>query len=113
MLDGTVHPDYADVASALIRQIPREKQAGSAVCVYHRGVPVVDVWGGIKDAAGNPWRADTTAPSFSTTKGVISTLLHILVDQGKASYDHSLCTKARINRQHAIPTANPTMLMTL
>ncbi len=87
MLDGTVHPDYADVASALIRQIPTDQHAGTAVCVYLDGRSVVDVWGGIKDAAGNPWRADTTAPSFSTTKGVISTLLHILVDQGKAAYD--------------------------
>jgi hypothetical protein len=56
MLDGTVHPDYADVASALIRQIPRHRHAGAAVSVYHRGRQVVDVWGGIKDAAGNPWR---------------------------------------------------------
>lgn len=87
MLDGTVQPDYADVASALIRQIPRDRHAGSAVCVYHRGRCVVDVWGGIKDSAGNPWRADTTAPSFSTGKGVLSTLLHILVDQGRADYD--------------------------
>jgi CubicO group peptidase (beta-lactamase class C family) len=90
MLDGTIHPDYADVASALIRQIPRDRQAGSAVCVYHDGRCVVDIWGGIRDAAGNPWQADTTAPSFSTTKGVISTLVHILVDQGKASYDDTV-----------------------
>lgn len=87
MLDGNVHPDYADVASALIRQIPRDRHAGSAVCVYHQGRAVVDVWGGIKDAAGNPWRAETTAPSFSTGKGVVSTLLHILVDRGLADYD--------------------------
>jgi CubicO group peptidase (beta-lactamase class C family) len=87
MLDGTVHPDYADVASSLIRQIPTDQNAGSAVCVYHRGECVVDVWGGIKDAEGRPWVADTTAPSFSTTKGVMSTLIHILVDQGKANYD--------------------------
>lgn len=87
MLNGTIQPDYADVASSLIRQIPKDAQAGSAVCVYHRGNCVVDVWGGTKDRAGNPWQADTTAPSFSTTKGVLSTLLHILIDQGKAAYD--------------------------
>jgi CubicO group peptidase (beta-lactamase class C family) len=87
MLDGNVHPDYADVAAALIRQIPRDRNAGAAVCVYHRGRSVVDIWGGIKDSAGHPWQADTTAPSFSTTKGVIATLVHILVDQGRASYD--------------------------
>ncbi|MFW6093769.1 MAG: serine hydrolase domain-containing protein [Pseudomonadota bacterium] len=90
MLDGHVHPDYADVASVLIRQIPTDRNAGSAVCVYHGGRKVVDLWGGIRDSAGRPWRAETTAPSFSTTKGVLSTLLHILVDQGKASYDDSI-----------------------
>lgn len=87
MLHGNVQPDYADVASALIRQLPKQQQAGTAVCVYHKGVSVVDVWGGIKDSLGNAWEEDTTAPSFSTTKGVMSTLVHILVDQGKASYD--------------------------
>ncbi|MEQ8486190.1 MAG: serine hydrolase domain-containing protein [Pseudomonadales bacterium] len=87
MLEGTVHPDYADVAAALIRQIPRDRRSGSAVCVYHHGRSVVDIWGGCKDAAGNPWRADTTAPSFSTGKGVLATLLHILVDRGMADYD--------------------------
>lgn len=87
MLDGNVHPDYADVASSLVRQIPRDKAAGAAACVYHRGRCVVDIWGGTKDAAGNAWQEDTTAPSFSTTKGVLSTLVHILVDQGRAAYD--------------------------
>jgi CubicO group peptidase (beta-lactamase class C family) len=92
MLDGTVHPDYADVASSLIRQIPTDQNAGSAVCVYHHGQCVVDVWGGIKDSEGRPWVADTTAPSFSTTKGVMSTLIHILVDQGKARYDDTIAS---------------------
>lgn len=87
MLDGKVHPDYADVAAALIRQIPRDGRSGSAVCVYHGGESVVDIWGGARDPAGDPWLQETTAPSFSTTKGVVSTLLHILVEQGRADYD--------------------------
>jgi len=87
MLDGYVHPDYADIGSMLIRLIPRHEPGGAAVCVYHRGRRVVDIWGGTRDAEGNPWLEHTTAPSFSTTKGVVSTLLHILVDQGKADYD--------------------------
>ena len=81
MLDGSVHPDYADVAAVLIRQIPKDSPGGSAVCVYHHARKVVDVWGGTRDRDDNPWLEDTTAPSFSTTKGVTSTLLHILVDQ--------------------------------
>ncbi len=92
MLDGNVRPDYADVAASLIRQIPRDLAAGAAVCVYHDGQSVVDIWGGTKDSAGNAWAEDTTAPSFSTTKGVLSTLLHILVDQGKADYDDPIAS---------------------
>ncbi len=87
MLDGSVHPDYAEVAALLIRQIPRDSHGGSAVCVYHGERKVVDVWGGTRDREDNPWVEDTTAPSFSTTKGVMSTLMHILVDQGLAAYD--------------------------
>jgi CubicO group peptidase (beta-lactamase class C family) len=87
MLDGSVHPDYADIAAVLIRQIPKAAHGGSAVCMYHNARKVVDVWGGTRDREDNPWLEDTTAPSFSTTKGVMSTLVHILVDQGLAAYD--------------------------
>ncbi len=86
MLNGKIHPDYADVAAAVIRQIPRD-EGGAAVAVYHRGDLVVDLWGGTKDREGTAWTEDTTAPSFSTTKGVMSTLVHILVDRGLAAYD--------------------------
>lgn len=90
MLDGHVNPNYATVASALTSQIPKYQQAGSAVCVYHKGRCVVDLWGGIKDAKGQPWQQDTTAPSFSTTNGVLSTLVHILIDQGLADYEDAI-----------------------
>lgn len=87
LLDGYVHPDFAEVASKLLDQLPRHDPGGAAVCVMHQGRVLVDVWGGTRDRDGNPWREDTTAPSFSTTKGVVSTLLHILVDRGLARYD--------------------------
>ncbi|HSG90916.1 MAG TPA: serine hydrolase domain-containing protein [Pseudomonadales bacterium] len=87
VLDGYVHPDFADVAAELLDMIPRYEPGGAAVCVYHAGRPVVDVWGGTRDDAGSPWLEHTTAPSFSTTKGIMSTLLHILVDRGLATYE--------------------------
>ncbi len=72
---------------ALARQLRRGGRGGAAVCVYHHGEPVVDIWGGSKDAAGTPWQADTMSVSFSTTKGVTATALHILVDRGLLDYD--------------------------
>ena len=86
-LDGYVHPDFWPVARALDRQLRRGPRGGAAVCVYHRGEKVVDIWGGVKDAAGTPWQADTMSVSFSTTKGVTSTVLHRLVDRGLLDYD--------------------------
>ncbi len=48
---------------------------------------MVDIWGGEQNEAGDPWAEDTLSVSFSTTKGVTSTLLHQLVEEGKLHYD--------------------------
>jgi CubicO group peptidase (beta-lactamase class C family) len=88
-LDGTVHPDFLAIADRLREQL-RVSPGGAAVCVYHRGRCVVDLWGGIRDRDGRPWLADTMAPSFSTTKGIAATLVHILVDRGLLDYDEPI-----------------------
>jgi CubicO group peptidase (beta-lactamase class C family) len=85
-LDGMVHPDFLEVEAALRRQL-QSYPGGAGVCVYHRGECVVDLWGGVTDEGDNPWQRDTMAPSFSTTKGVASTLLHIYADRGLIDYD--------------------------
>jgi CubicO group peptidase (beta-lactamase class C family) len=85
-LDGWLHPDFTPVARALSRQIANYA-GGAAVCVYHHGHCVADLWGGERDRAGRPWLRDTMAPSFSTTKGVASTLMHIIADRGLVDYD--------------------------
>ena len=85
-LHGTVHPDFWPVARRLAKQL-RRGPGGAAVCVYHRGEKVVDIWGGARNAAGDPWQEDTLAVSFSTTKGVTSTALHVLADRGLLDYD--------------------------
>ncbi len=85
-MDGTLHPNFVAVASAFERQL-RSYPGGAAVAVYHHGECVVDLWGGAKDRNGTPWERDTLAPSFSTTKGVASTLLHMMADRGLLKYD--------------------------
>jgi CubicO group peptidase (beta-lactamase class C family) len=85
-LEGTVHPDFAPLCDRLRRQI-EVNQGGAALCVYRRGRKVVDLWGGVRDQSGRPWTADTMSPSFSTTKGVASTLVHMMADRGLLDYD--------------------------
>jgi len=87
MLEGQVHPDFAGVAKSLAKILPKKGPGGGAVCVYHRGRKVVDIWGGTRDPEGTPWEEDTLSLSFSTTKGVASTLLHVCADRGLVDYD--------------------------
>ena len=87
MIEGHVHPDFWRVAKVFERILPRSGNGGAAICVYHRGEKVVDLWGGTRDEHGNPWQADTLSLSYSTTKGVASTLLHVLADRGLLDYD--------------------------
>lgn len=87
MLEGHVHPDFWSVARQLRRVIPRHGRGGAAVCIYHRGECVADLWGGSRDGAGSPWTSDTLALCYSTTKGVLATLVHTLVDRGVLAYD--------------------------
>ena len=82
MIQGHVHPEFWRVSKALQRQIPRASDGGAAVCVYHRGELVVDIWAGTRNDRGERWTADTLSVSFSTTKGVTATALHRLVDRG-------------------------------
>ena len=56
--------------------------------MYIDGHPVVDVWTGWSDRAGEePWTVDTGAMVFSATKGIAATVVHRLVDRGLLSYD--------------------------
>jgi len=91
-LNGLCHPDFQTIGAILRKELQKNKTGGAAVCVYHRGECVVDLWGGYRDEEGNPWSKDTMAPSFSTTKGVCSTLLHIFADRGLIDYDEKVST---------------------
>jgi CubicO group peptidase (beta-lactamase class C family) len=85
-VDGFVHPDFIPVAQTL-RSLLGQYSGGAAVCVYQHGVCVADLWGGYRDSFGSPWLRDTMSPSFSTTKGVASTVVHVLADRGLVDYD--------------------------
>ncbi|MGI9603459.1 MAG: serine hydrolase domain-containing protein, partial [Acidimicrobiales bacterium] len=92
-MEGYVHPDFGLVTEKLDKVMRgRRSFGGAAVAVYHQGELVVDAWTGESDAAGTPWQRDTMAMSFSTTKGVVATVVHRLVDRGVLSYDEPVAT---------------------
>ena len=87
MLSGQVRSEFSPMVRSLMRLLPQNGHGGAALCVYYRGECVVDIWAGTRDLQGRPWEEDTVALSWSTTKGILSTLLHVLVDRKLADYD--------------------------
>ncbi len=87
LVEGYIHPDFWPVARLFKSLVPTAGHGGAALCIYHRGRKVVDMWGGTTDAKGTRWQSDTASISYSTTKGVASTLVHVLVDRGLLDYD--------------------------
>lgn len=82
MTNGFIHPDFADVAVALRATLKHKRGGGAAASVFHRGEKVVDIWAGTRDPDGKLWEQDTTAMSWSTSKGVVATAAHRLADRG-------------------------------
>ena len=87
MPSPSVHPDFHPVAIAFERIMGRGA-GGGALVVRLRGDTVVDLCTGHADRRGTrPWTPETMAVSFSTTKGVASTVVHRMADRGLLAYD--------------------------
>ena len=92
-IDGSVEPGFEPVADAFAANFEEHGDIGAAVCVFHRGRPVVDLWGGYADREqGRPWQRDTLQLVFSTTKGVAATCVHLLVERGVLDLDAPVAT---------------------
>ena len=78
----------ARVKEALEALIASGAESGLQVAAWHRGEQVVDAWAGLADAeTGRPVDGDTLFTSFSCTKGVTATAIHLLVERGALAYD--------------------------
>jgi CubicO group peptidase (beta-lactamase class C family) len=89
---GHTAPGFEPVRQAFDRIVGR-RDGGGALTVKLRGETVVDLCTGYADRAElRPWAPDTLAISFSTTKGVASTVIHRLADRGLLAYDEPVAT---------------------
>src|SRR3954470_5230389 len=85
-------PGFEPVARAF-RRIVGRREGGGALTVRLRGETVVDLVTGYADRAQTrPWTPETLAISFSTTKGVASTIVHRLAARGQLAYDEPVAT---------------------
>ncbi|MCK8670354.1 serine hydrolase domain-containing protein [Rhodococcus sp. NPDC003382] len=86
-----VDPRFLQVADRFFRMFRTRPQGGGALAVYLYGEPVLDIWAGWA-SRDRRWAHDTIALSFSTGKGVASTVLHRLAERGLVKYDDPVAT---------------------
>ena len=90
-LSGHCDARFKGVREVFAASFESGAELGASLCLYRDGELVVDLWGGFANAAKTiPWQRDTMSPSFSTTKGVASTVLHVLADRRLVDYDRSV-----------------------
>ena len=69
-VQGAADSRFSNVVRVFAGLFPGRRFGGGALSVYIDGRPVVDVWTGWSDRAGEqPWTVDTGAMVFSATKG--------------------------------------------
>ncbi|MBX3182920.1 MAG: beta-lactamase family protein [Polyangiaceae bacterium] len=87
-LRGFVAPGFEAVRAHLAQSLERGEECGVSVAVYHRGQLVVELAGGVRDAARQlPYTPSTLTLGFSSTKGVVALCFLMLRSQGLFDYD--------------------------
>lgn len=73
---------------SILNDLVREgRERGAQVAAYAHGRLIVDVWAGVADASTNrPVDGNTLFPVFSTTKGIMATIIHRLVEKKMLDY---------------------------
>jgi len=92
-ISGFARAGFEPVRDAFVRNFERGKELGAALCVFHHGEKVVDLWGGVRDAStGGPWEEDTMVLVYSTTKGLAGLAMALAHSRGLYAYDAPVST---------------------
>lgn len=89
-VQGEVAAGYEAVAEQFARLLADQPQ-GAALAVLRRGQPLLNLWGGARDKAGQqPWQQDTRVNIFSAGKALVALAILRLVEQGRLALDQSV-----------------------
>ena len=87
-IKGFVDPQFEKVKRVFLENFTQRGDIGAAVCVYREGKPVIDLWAGYADPSRTrPWQQDTIVSVASSTKGMVATCVHILIERGLLDID--------------------------
>uniref|UniRef100_UPI0030EE8FF4 serine hydrolase domain-containing protein n=1 Tax=Rhizorhabdus argentea TaxID=1387174 RepID=UPI0030EE8FF4 len=87
-VQGTVLRGYEGVRLAFEHNLVSGQDIGAAFAVYRDGAPLVDLWGGSRVDDRSARITDRTLFGVnSTSKGVLSICIAMLVDRGRLDYE--------------------------
>jgi CubicO group peptidase (beta-lactamase class C family) len=87
-VEGHCEQRFAPIRDLFEQSFANGEELGAAIAFCVDGELVVDLWGGHCDEARTrPWRRDTIANTYSTTKGMTAICAHQLVERGLLDLD--------------------------
>ena len=93
MIEGTCEPGFDAVREAFEANFAAHGEIGASVCVTYRGDTVVDLWGGVGDPeTGAAWEKDTISLVWSSGKGAVGLVAHVLATRGELDLDATVAT---------------------
>jgi CubicO group peptidase (beta-lactamase class C family) len=103
---------HRKIQGMLDEMVAAGEERGVQVAIYKDGELVVDAWAGGADVrSGRKVDSETPFPVFSTGKGVLATMIHLLAERGQVAYDTPIAHywpefaahgKERITVRHAL-----------
>ncbi|MDZ7686678.1 MAG: serine hydrolase domain-containing protein [Gammaproteobacteria bacterium] len=91
LVSGTCDPAFEAVKDAFIGNFTERGDIGASVAVVIDGKPVVDLWGGWRDAGSKlPWERDTLVNVWSLGKAMSAVALLKLMEEHDVSPDDTV-----------------------
>ena len=87
VVSGHCDARFNGVLAAFLENFELRDEVGASVCLTLGGKTVVDLWGGVKTRAGDPWTDDTVCVVYSCTKGASALAAHMAADRGLLDLD--------------------------
>lgn len=91
LVQGFCAPAFRPVFDTFVENFSARGEIGGSVALTHKGVPVLEAWGGFSDALSakpsTPWQRNTVSLVFSCTKGATALCAHILAARGMLDLD--------------------------
>jgi CubicO group peptidase (beta-lactamase class C family) len=86
-----IESKFAPVADKFFALTAEQPFGGAALCIYQDGLPMLDIWAG-ESRPGQLWQEQTKSVIFSTSKGLLSILMHRLIEAGQINPDEKVST---------------------